>query len=667
MQSEEEDMKKTTLKPILMEDIKDYRQPSGLKYSPDGKLLAFQVQRADLDKNCYHTDIWLAENGSAKQVTWTIDATVVGFEDNTHLIINRKSEDAAPGETQLYILDTAGGEAKPWLKLPFPMRSFEKVSKGVYAALGMIDANDPDAYKDDADTRKKKAEEKKKDADYQVVDEVPYWFNGAGFVNKTRTALFLVETEPELKVKRITAPQFSVGSMKIHKGQIYFSGDLQKGGLNLFSKLYVYDVKAGKQKTLYGKNNYDFGGIFFLKDQMYVFANDMKRYGLNQTADICVLNDGKVETVYRPEVSLYSSVIGDTAEGGGGSAVSKNKYLTFATIADHNAIFEFDAKMKKTVLWEQPGMMCSMDASEDQIAVVFQDWNHVSEVYVMNRDGSDMKQLTDLNGEMLKGRYVAKPNVVDYKSEGYDLRGWVLLPQNFDKKKKYPAVLDIHGGPRTVYGETFFHEMQLWAARGYVVFFTNIKGSDGRGDDFADIRDDYGGTDFRNLMDFTDAVLKKYPNIDTTKICETGGSYGGFMTNWIIGHTDRFCCAASQRSISNWISFSFISDIGLYFGPDQNGTKGLFGDANTEQMWNHSPLKYAENVKTPTLFIHSDEDYRCPLPEGMQMMQALAYRNIETRMCIFHGENHELSRSGKPQHRIRRLQEITDWFDKHTK
>ena len=139
------------------------------------------------------------------------------------------------------------------------------------------------------------------------------------------------------------------------------------------------------------------------------------------------------------------------------------------------------------------------------------------------------------------------------------------------------------------------------------------------------------------------------------------------MTNWIIGHTDRFCCAASQRSISNWISFSFISDIGEIFGPDQCRAANAFGDKNTRIVWDQSPLKYADKVKTPTLFLHSDEDYRCPLPEGMQMMQAIAARGVETRMCIFHGENHELSRAGKPKHRMKRLTEITNWFDKHTK
>ena len=165
-------------------------------------------------------------------------------------------------------------------------------------------------------------------------------------------------------------------------------------------------------------------------------------------------------------------------------------------------------------------------------------------------------------------------------------------------------------------------------------------------------------------MDFTDTVLHHFPAIDPDRVCETGGSYGGFMTNWIIGHTDRFCCAVSQRSISNWISKSFMSDIGPYFNPDQCGASSPFA---FNILWEHSPLKYAENAKTPTLFIHSDQDHRCPLPEGMQMMQALALKGIETRMCIFHGETHELSRSGKPKHRIRRLTEITNWFNKYAK
>ena len=165
-------------------------------------------------------------------------------------------------------------------------------------------------------------------------------------------------------------------------------------------------------------------------------------------------------------------------------------------------------------------------------------------------------------------------------------------------------------------------------------------------------------------MKFTDAVIAKYPAIDTARMGVTGGSYGGFMTNWIIGHTDRFACAASQRSISNWVSFSNTTDIGYRFGDDQMAANTW---DNVEKMWWHSPLKYADQVKTPTLFIHSDEDYRCWLVEGLQMFTALKLHGVESRLCMFHGENHELSRGGKPNHRIRRLDEITNWFEKFLK
>ncbi|MCR4672251.1 MAG: S9 family peptidase [Lachnospiraceae bacterium] len=299
----------------------------------------------------------------------------------------------------------------------------------------------------------------------------------------------------------------------------------------------------------------------------------------------------------------------------------------------------------------------------------------------MDAAASGRQNVSHLNDKVLEGKYVALPERIDYSSCGLDLHGWVLLPEGYKEAvsdgtdKLFPAVLDVHGGPRCVYSTQYFHEMQVWVSRGYVVMFTNIKGSDGRGDEFADIRGDYGGTDFQNLMDFVDTVLEKYPNIDKNRLCETGGSYGGFMTNWIITHTDRFCAAASQRSIANWVSMSLISDIGPWFGPDQCIREIHFTDSSAricspevvEKLWDRSPLKYAENVSTPTLFIHSDQDYRCPMPEGMQMMQALSVHGVPARLVLFHGENHELSRGGKPLHRIRRLTEISDWFDKYAK
>ena len=262
--------------------------------------------------------------------------------------------------------------------------------------------------------------------------------------------------------------------------------------------------------------------------------------------------------------------------------------------------------------------------------------------------------------------YVAIPEKLSFVNDGVDLDGWVLKPRDFDPKKSYPGILDIHGGPKTVYGEVFYHEMQFWANEGYFVFFCNPRGGDGRGNEFADLRGKYGSIDYDDIMAFCDEVQTKYPQLDKKRLAVTGGSYGGFMTNWIIGHTDRCAAAASQRSIANWIGFGFTSDIGDDFAKDQMGL-GKKGNVwnSMEKLWLHSPLQYLDRCTTPTLFIHSDEDYRCPLSEGYQMYAALQQLGVETRMCGFRGENHELSRSGKPLHRIRRLKEITAWFDSH--
>lgn len=160
-------------------------------------------------------------------------------------------------------------------------------------------------------------------------------------------------------------------------------------------------------------------------------------------------------------------------------------------------------------------------------------------------------------------------------------------------------------------------------------------------------------------MDFTDAALHRYADIDASRVGVCGGSYGGFMVNWIIGHTNRFAAACAQRSFSNMINFEYLSDIGLtnirseHLGSCEQGVDAL---------WNESPLKYAPNCNTPTLFIHSDEDWRCPLPDALEMFSCLKRAGCPARLCLFHGENHELSRSGRPDNRITRLQEILNWF-----
>ncbi|MGP1375968.1 MAG: alpha/beta hydrolase family protein [Bulleidia sp.] len=641
---------------IEISDLAAYRLPMHLCENPSATVVAFEVQRADNEKNAYHRDIWVLENGALRQLTATSDAGILAWQDERHLLISRHMPEDKRGQTYVYRISLDGGEAVLWKTLPFICTALEKTSAGYYVACGQIDASAPDLYMASEKEREDYFKEVDKNKDYAVLDEVPYWANGMRFTNKKRTAVFLVSDT----CRRLSEPLFDVASIATDKDTLYVHGAKMKSRLSLYGQIDAYDLKTGKRHVVYGRRTHAMTKLFVLRHQLYVLATDMKAYGINETASIYKVEEKELKRVYQPQVSLYNSVLSDTIESFGKQLVYNDHLYSLATVENRTVLYRFDEKFKPHVLWDRDGMIADFVITKEQIVLLYQDWKGPGNLYVYAQ--KKLRQISDFSKEAMAGRFVSKPLPITYTSGVDKLTGWVLMPRNFQPHKKYPAVLNVHGGPRCAYGATFFHEMQVWASRGYFVFFTNIRGSDGRGDAFADIRGQYGAIDYQNLMDFTDAVLRKYPMIDAGRICVTGGSYGGFMTNWIITHTNRYCCAASQRSISNWISMSFIADIGPYFGFDQCGIKSPF---DFETQWRFSPLRYAQSAKTPTLFIHSDEDYRCPLDQGMQMMQALTVQGVETRMVVFHGENHELSRSGKPQHRIRRLEEMTGWFDDH--
>ena len=400
---------------------------------------------------------------------------------------------------------------------------------------------------------------------------------------------------------------------------------------------------------------------------MLFLGTDCKRYGLNENAQFYTLDPATKEvSLLAPYEDAVGSSVGSDCRLGGGDewAASGDRLYFTATIRSASQVFCLEKTGDIRPVYTREGSVDCIALQRDALYFVGMQDMGLQEVY--RWDGKERRQLTCLNRDALGEKYVARPEKLTFYNDGVDLDGWVLYPKDFDPQRSYPGILDIHGGPKTVYGEVFYHEMQFWASQGYVVFFCNPRGGDGRGNQFADLKGKYGTIDYSDLMAFTDAVLEQVPQLDKDRLYVTGGSYGGFMTNWIIGHTHRFRAAATQRSIANWVSFSLISDIGETFGPDQMGL-GKRGDLwnSTERLWEHSPLKYLDQAVTPTLVIHSDEDYRCPLAEGYQIYSALRQRGVESRMVIFHGENHELSRSGKPLHRIRRLREITIWFQKH--
>ena len=655
------------MKKIRLEDIFDYQYPSMLTYAPDGSAFAWLLTKTKKDKKGYETNLWIHKNDENIQLTHDGKVRSFFFEDKDHILFDtvRGEEDEKKEKdeeifTTLYRLSLNGGEAEKAYTFPLPAGDFKKISNTEYLLRCQIDAQRPDFYKLSEDKKKKIYEEMKAEKDYEVLTESPFFSNGRGIVQGKRSALFLFDTKSG-KLKRLTAKTMNVSVYRVSGKDVYFTGMNYKTKMPKYEGIYHLNLTEGKTEEIF-KPCMQIMTIEWLQDKLFTVAVEGLRYGENENPYFYVfdLKKKKMSLLKEADESLGMGIITDTEYGASRFMKSDEDYIYFTSIVkDHCELRRVDENGKIETVISGYGSVNDYDVYKGNPVYMGMFDMKLPEIY------KDDEQLTHFNDAALKGKYVAQPQYIrtTYKDEEID--GWVLLPEKFNPKKKYPAVLDIHGGPKCAYGTVFFHEMQAWAAKGYIVMFCNPHGSDGKGSQFASLDMQWGDIDYKQIMAFVDKVLKTYPAVDETKLCCTGGSYGGYMSNWIMGHTDRFCCIATQRSIANWITMYGVSDIPPLFCSETCDTNP-YSDQGFKEMWDVSPLRYVDNAKTPTLFIHSDEDHRCPIEEGMQMYTALVYKGVEARMVVFHGENHELSRSGRPDHRLRRLQEITDWFDKHT-
>lgn len=273
-------------------------------------------------------------------------------------------------------------------------------------------------------------------------------------------------------------------------------------------------------------------------------------------------------------------------------------------------------------------------------------------------------RLDNCNDELLAELDLVTPEPFWYTSDnGWQVQGWVMRPAQFEEGKKYPVILEIHGGPQMNYGYAMFHEMQWLAAQGYAIVYTNPRGGTSYGQEFANaVRHNYGNGDAADVMNGLDAAIAQFDFLDGSRVAVTGGSYGGFMTNWLVGHTNRFFAAVSQRSISNWISFYGVSDIGPLFVESQHGYDDVTKDF--EGLWKISPLAYVNNVKTPLLLIHSEHDYRCPIEQAEQFFTCIRRQGGEAELFRVPNASHGLSRGGKPKLRIARLNALFNFIHK---
>ena len=647
------------MKKITRDLIFRYQPLSNISISKDGGRVYFVSTAVDLKNNDYRQDLRVIDTDTKEVKTlWKKQRRVAYFLLNQGILVSdpdRKKE----GYSCFRWLDEKG-KTKKAFELPLSVDNIQEFDRNYYLIAATTNRSCPDFHELDPKEQKKYFRRKKKEEDYIVFDEYPFCYNGAGITNGNRTSLFLMSKRTG-KVRRITTETMDVENYDVKDGKILFSGvdfDTFKGK---WSAVYEYDHKEKKVSKLFD-GQMEVYRLFYHKDKRIILGTFAKEWGAIESGKFYCLENGKMKLVLDCEYSFYNAVLSDVRYGKTRSLFKTKDEVYLLTCAiDQTILVRFDGDHLTTV-FKQNGTADDFCVREDGTiyAIAMLDMK-LQEVYEVKENKAD--RLTFLNEAVLKGRYVAKPEELLLNKE-MPVHGWVLKPIDYDPKKKYPAILDIHGGPRCAYGPIYMHEMQMWASEGYFVFFCNPRGSDGRGNAFGDLRRKYGTIDYEDIMDFTDLVLDSYPQIDKEKLGVTGGSYGGYMTNWIVGHTDRFKAAATQRSISNWITEVTISDYGIDFPIEME-----FDDVRAceKELWDCSPLKYVNNVKTPILFIHSTEDYRCPLPEALQFYTPIRINGIDTKLVIFRGENHELSRNGKPLHRLKRLDEITDWLNRYLK
>ena len=633
------------MKKIDISSFLDIKSVSSVAFSPDGKFAAFVVTGVNGEENRYEGDIWLYEvaSGSVRQLTYRKNARSFLWLQNGHLLFPNGAQDG----THYYEIDPNGAEAHESFCVPMGVRSIEELEPGVFLVCGL----------------KKHPAKKLSSGNYEAIEETPFWFNGAGFLQGQRKQLFLFRVSDSsctpLSEALSDVRYFDRRGRKLIY-QAYPWKDCKK---DLFRcGLYLYDLDTNEQRTLLQPGTMVNYRIAFWQDDRLLFSGtDEIPDGEGQCSDFYVLDikTGQYEKFRSNDTCVgVDSIVADIRYGGGFSAKRVNdSYYYIATEhgVTHLNRLTPDGALVRILDGTHAGTISCFDVYKDLTLAVQTPAGGLGELYCNG------KRVTHVNDDYISAHTISMPEyqtITD--ADGFTVEGWVMKPAGYRPGLSYPAIVHIHGGPVAAFGAVYHHEMQVWANAGYFVFFCNPRGSDGCGAAFMDINGKWGTVDYENILQFTDEMCRRYPDVDAKRVAVCGGSYGGFMTNWVIGHTNRFAAAVSQRSMANLVGYEYISDIGAICMESEHRAT-VRTDAQT--LWQHSPLRYAPNCKTPTLFIQSDQDYRCYMTDTISMFNALKFSGCPARLCLFHGENHELSRSGKPEHRIARMQEILSWLD----
>ena len=655
-----------SLRGITPEDYFAFEFISDPNISPDGKLVAYVVTKIDRAQNRRNSSIWMvATDGNrppwqfttspqtSNSPRWSPDGKSIAF------ISSRAETTASAGSadqprSQVWLLSMTGGEAKRITNLKNGASSFRWSPDGtrlvVVSRVGPSD-NRGDSRTVDARDR----------SDVRHYKNTSYKFNDTGWFDDRRTHLWVVDVNSG-NAKQITEgddwndsdPEWSPDGKRIafvsnRTGKEYDenrnSDDwvINADGSGTLTKISDHDEADNQPRWSPDGKTIAFTGEIHERDHPKIF--------------LAPSSGGTGSTLAANNLDLIPGQLEWSNDGGS---------LYFETgVKGELHLFRVDVPTKTvTQVSSGPRAVRNVDFNFGSGKMVYlaNDFKHLDDLYVSDLNGKNERKLTNLNEALWKQIQLADVERFTYKSaDGWDIDGFFVKPIGWRPGRKYPLVLSIHGGPAGQYGVDWYHEFQVYAAKGYAVLFTNPRGSTGYGQKFErGIVNEWGGKDYVDIMNGLDAALKKYPWIDQERMGVTGGSYGGFMTNWIVGHTNRFKAAVTLRSLSNFISDDGTRDGAYGHSPDFGGD--IF--QKMDLYWDRSPLKYASNVKTPTLILHSDNDFRVPVEQGEQWFRALKHFGVTTEIVFFPRENHNLTRTGEPKHLVESLNWQLYWFDR---
>ncbi|HZS25355.1 MAG TPA: S9 family peptidase [Gaiellaceae bacterium] len=629
------------------------------RISPDGTRIAYVVTRIDEEASEYRSAIWVASfDGSDEPVQFTSgerrDGTPRWSPDGKWLAFaSSRGDDKAPAA--LYAIPAVGGEARKLTDLKESVESIEWSPDSTRIAFTARVRDD--AY-DEEDEHKREP---------RRFRRVFHKLDSVGWTGDRRKHVFVVGLDGE-EARQLTSGDFEhdAPTWTPDGKRIVFEGLRDENwDTTLINRLYVVDADGGEPKQLTG-DEASYNSPSVSPDGTRIAAQLVPEDGTYpHHAQIGVLpSEGGEARVLTASLDRQCSPYPETRE-----PIWDGDRIVFS-IEDRGNVHIYavpaDGSAEPELLLGGEHVLAGYDVRDGKLAYVAATATSMRELYA----GTDGRRLTHVGKDFTEGRQLSEIERFTARSQdGYEVDAWLVRPPDLEPGRTYPTLLTIHGGPFTQYGTGFFDEFQVYAGGGYVVLYANPRGGSGYSEEHGrairgpvgDAGPGWGSVDYDDLMAVVDTALERFDFIDADRLGVLGGSYGGYMTSWIVGHTNRFKAAISERGVNNLISMFGSSDLFWVFERQFGGPMW----ENVEAHLERSPATYAKQIETPVLVLHSEQDLRCSIEQGEHLFNLLHLLGKDVEMVRFPGESHELSRSGSPRHRVQRFEVILEWFGRY--